>query len=52
MTKDLACGMNVDGKTALKSQYNGKQYFFCSNHCKSNFERNPAKFVKGWVCND
>ncbi len=43
MAKDLICGMNVDEKTALKSQHNGKTYYFCSKHCKTSFDHNPAK---------
>jgi len=46
MAKDLMCGINVDEKTAMKSDYNGKAYYFCSRHCKSNFDSNPAKYVK------
>ncbi len=47
MAKDPVCGMMVDEKTAkLKSDYNGKTYYFCAASCKSTFEKNPAKFAK------
>lgn len=48
MAKDPVCNMNVDEKTAkLKSDYNGKTYYFCAPSCKSTFDKNPEKFVKG-----
>lgn len=39
--KDPVCGMNVDPKTALHAVRGGKQYFFCSDHCRSKFEVQP-----------
>ena len=48
MAKDPVCGMMVDEKTAkLKSDYNGKTYYFCAPSCKTTFDKNPAKFAKG-----
>jgi membrane fusion protein, copper/silver efflux system len=46
--KDLVCGMEVNPATpgALKTVYKGKTYYFCSDHCKSQFEKNPGKFLK------
>jgi len=47
MAKDPVCNMNVDEKTAkLKSEYNGKTYYFCAPSCKSTFDKNPEKYVK------
>jgi len=47
MAKDPICGMNVDEKTAkIKSEYNGKIYYFCAPGCKSTFDKNPSKYVK------
>lgn len=47
MTKDPVCKMDVDEKNAkFKFDYNGKTYYFCSPVCKTNFEKNPAKYVK------
>ncbi|HLC93173.1 MAG TPA: YHS domain-containing protein [archaeon] len=46
MAKDLICGMNVDEKTAMESDYNGKAYYFCSGQCKKSFDGNPSKYVK------
>ena len=47
MTKDPVCNMTVDEKTAkFKSDFGGKTYYFCSSQCKSNFDKNPAKYIK------
>ena len=48
MAKDPVCGMNVNEKTAkIKSDYNGKTYYFCAPSCKATFDKDPAKYVKG-----
>ena len=47
MAKDPVCNMNVDEKTAkLKSEYQGKTYYFCAASCKSTFDKTPAKYTK------
>jgi YHS domain-containing protein len=39
---DPVCGMEIDpAKAAGKSEYKGKTYFFCSDHCKKTFDSNP-----------
>jgi YHS domain-containing protein len=45
MVKDVVCGMTVDPKTAVKSEYQGQTYYFCSNGCKTQFDKDPAKFA-------
>ena len=46
MIKDPICGMMVDEKkTKLKSDYNGKTYYFCAPSCKATFDKSPAKFA-------
>ncbi|HKZ93042.1 MAG TPA: YHS domain-containing protein [Candidatus Bathyarchaeia archaeon] len=48
MAKDPICGMTVDEKSAkLKSEYMGKTYYFCSQMCKTTFDKNPAKYTGG-----
>jgi len=48
MAKDPVCGMNVDEKTAkFKSEHMGKTYYFCSQMCKTTFDKNPAKYMVG-----
>jgi len=46
VAKDIVCGMEINEKTAKKSQHNGKTYYFCSLHCKSGFDSNPSKYAK------
>jgi membrane fusion protein, copper/silver efflux system len=46
---DPICGMDVDpakAKAANRtSVYQGKTYFFCSDHCKKTFDTEPAKYA-------
>jgi len=47
MAKDLVCGMEVDEKAAAaKLSFNGKTFYFCSENCKKEFERNSKKFAQ------
>ncbi|AEA12520.1 ribosomal protein L24, putative [Thermoproteus uzoniensis 768-20] len=46
MAIDPVCGMEVDPKTAkYKTIYGGKIYYFCSQACKEEFERNPQHYL-------
>lgn len=46
MTKDPVCGMDVDeNKAQFKSEHMGKTYYFCSQSCKTVFDKNPMKFM-------
>ena len=46
MAKDPVCGMSVDEKTAkFKSEHMGKTYYFCSQVCKTTFDKNPTKYM-------
>jgi len=48
MVKDPVCGMMVDEKKAkIKSDYNGKTYYFCNASCKTTFDKTPTKFAGG-----
>jgi len=48
MAKDPICGMNVDEKRAkYKSEHMGKTYYFCSQTCKTQFEKNPMTHIGG-----
>ncbi len=39
LAKDPICGMTVDEKTAkLKSEHEGKTFYFCSAGCKTTFD--------------
>jgi uncharacterized protein len=44
---DPVCGMTVDQKTALRSEWEGRTYYFCSPGCKERFEADPARYTDG-----
>ena len=47
MATDPVCGMTVEPESAAgTATHEGTPYYFCSAHCKSAFERDPAKYVK------
>ena len=44
--KDFVCGMDVsDIKKAPSEEYKGKVYYFCSEHCKKTFLKDPASYI-------
>ena len=48
MPLDPVCGMEVEkDETAGSSTYKGETYYFCSLHCKEEFDKNPEKYLKG-----
>jgi Cu(I)/Ag(I) efflux system membrane fusion protein len=48
--KDPVCGMDVDEKRAAaagrKVEYQGRAYYFCSDDCRQQFDKQPAKYLK------
>src|SRR4030065_1522582 len=43
---DPVCRMTIDDKDAVAtSRYKGTRYYFCSEACKENFDKNPDSFV-------
>jgi RND family efflux transporter MFP subunit len=50
LSKDPVCGLEVSAKKASKenraTHYNGKTYYFCSEECKREFEKNPNRFIQ------
>ena len=48
--KDPVCGMDVDESKAeaagRKIEYRGKAYYFCSDMCKQQFNKNPDTYIK------
>jgi len=47
MTKDPVCGRQVDEKTATaKLNYKGREYQFCSQDCKRQFDQHPESYVQ------
>ncbi len=47
MTKDPACRMKVDEKTAVKSEYKKKVYYFCCPACKGILIKNRRSISGG-----
>jgi YHS domain-containing protein len=51
MVTDPVCGMKVDEKSAAaradyqRAVFEGKAYYFCSEQCKAEFERQPERYV-------
>jgi YHS domain-containing protein len=46
MATDVICGMKVKESTDLKSEFQGKTFYFCSSHCKADFDKNPFKYSR------
>jgi hypothetical protein len=44
---DPSCGMKVDRSKALRLEHAGRTYFFCSEHCRSQFEADPDRYAEG-----
>jgi len=46
MVRDPVCGMEVDEASAgATAVYHGKTYSFCSEACKTTFEKDPGKYA-------
>ncbi|HEU5349009.1 MAG TPA: YHS domain-containing protein [Ktedonobacterales bacterium] len=44
---DPVCGMQVDpAMAAATSEYQGQTYYFCSQGCKRQFDKDPQSYVK------
>ncbi len=51
MVKDPVCGMEVnEAEAKAKSEHMGKKYYFCSHHCKMQFDKEPMKYIKKEEC--
>jgi YHS domain-containing protein len=37
--------MTVDSQSAAKSEYKEQTYYFCSNGCKVQFDKDPQKYA-------
>jgi YHS domain-containing protein len=47
MARDPVCGMKVNEETARAvSEYEGEEYYFCSEECKEEFDRDPALYAE------
>ena len=46
MHTDPVCGMQVDDqRSPAKSEYQGTDYYFCSNDCKRKFDQQPGQYT-------
>jgi YHS domain-containing protein len=46
MERDPVCGMQVDPQqSAYTSDYQGRTYYFCSEHCKRRFDEDPVPYA-------
>jgi len=43
-TTDPVCGMKVDRAKAVRKDFGGETFYFCSEHCLHAFEANPAGY--------
>lgn len=44
--QDPVCNMEIDEQSAAgRSQYEGQTYYFCTESCKDEFDRNPQLYV-------
>src|SRR6185503_20944835 len=50
---DPICGMTVEPERAAGSHvYNGQTYYFCSQHCLTEFKKDSDKFLKSLAVRD
>ncbi|MDO8137416.1 MAG: YHS domain-containing protein [Candidatus Brocadiales bacterium] len=42
---DPVCGAVIDKEKALSLEYEGKTFYFCCDHCKADFEKEPEQFA-------
>lgn len=46
LEKDPVCGMMIDPTSAAgKSEYMGRTYYFCATGCKTEFDKDPARYA-------
>jgi YHS domain-containing protein len=43
---DPVCGMKVDRSKAVRLEHAGHNYYFCSEHCRSQFEADPDGYTR------
>ena len=45
---DPICGMPVEEETAAgRSEYGGRDYYFCSAGCRERFNEDPGRYAAG-----
>jgi YHS domain-containing protein len=38
--------MKVDRAKAMRAEYAGRTFFFCSEHCRRDFEADPERYAR------
>ena len=46
LATDPVCGMQVEVDKSLKTERNGKTYYFCCSHCQEKFESSPEEYTR------
>jgi YHS domain-containing protein len=49
--KDPVCGMEADPESPFRTTCEGRDYFFCSQHCLAEFQEDPERYI-GTVTQD
>jgi uncharacterized membrane protein YraQ (UPF0718 family)/YHS domain-containing protein len=44
---DPVCGMQIDRSKAVRLEHAGHTYYFCSEHCRAQFEADPDRYTRG-----
>jgi Cu+-exporting ATPase len=52
MARDPICGMEVDERSALHAERNGQTFYFCSDHCRTTFLKEPNSPPKHTTTHD
>jgi len=46
LARDPVCAMDVEiARAAASADYEGRTYYFCSLHCKEDFDRQPELYL-------
>ena len=48
--KDVVCGMDISDASEYHSELKAKDYYFCSQGCKTKFDAAPEDYVKQKCC--
>ncbi len=47
IVSDIVCGMELNMENVRNAfEYNGVEYYFCSDKCEGRFVEDPASFVE------
>ncbi len=46
MAIDPVCGMEIDERAALSTEYDSTTQYFCSEQCRAEFLQDPEAFLR------